>query len=71
MPMFGASASASVAEAYVMEDGGFTVVGPMDGARHILVIGKGREALKMVSLNVVEARPNSVGTVEMRDACPK
>ena len=71
MPQFGPTAHEEVPEAYVNDDGTFAVVGAMSGSRHAFVVGRGADAIKVFSLNVVEVRPNTAGTVDLTGLCPK
>ena len=71
LPMFGQSSHVTVPEGYVQSDGVFSVVGAMSGSRHLFVIGKGRDAVKVISANLLEARTNNLGVIDLAGACPQ
>jgi hypothetical protein len=50
--MFGSSSSPSPLEASVERDGSFSLSGQMNGERHLLVVGKAKEPLKVINFYI-------------------
>jgi hypothetical protein len=72
MPMFGVFRDFLPHEGYVSpKDGSFTVSGSMRGERHLVAIGRGREALKVLGFDVVEGGRNDVGVIDLSTVCSK
>jgi len=72
MPMFGGYMDASVYEGKIRaSDGSFSLIAGLRGERHIFVIGKGRDPVKAVGINViVGGRPIEVGNIDISGSCP-
>ena len=71
MPMFGAFNEQAVFEGLVELDGTFSLSGSMQGERHLVVIGKDRQPVRTIAVNVVEGEDNDIGTVDLTGSCPK
>ena len=54
-----------------LTDGSFVITGAMRGERHILVVGRGRDTVKVVGIDVVAGGQNPLGDIDLTDACPK
>jgi len=58
-------------DGYVESDGSFTLVlGPL-GVRRLLVVGHGKEALKVTAVDVTQGKSSNVGVIDLKDSCPK
>jgi hypothetical protein len=68
-PMFGAQHPRFPLEGTILSDGTFYLEGPMEGERHILVFGKGRDPLKSIGINVTVAGNNDVGAIDLSKEC--
>jgi len=71
--MFGGLTDARVVhEGYLHKaDGSFRITASMQGERHIVVIGRGRDPVISLGVDVVEGgQHNDVGTVDLRGKCP-
>lgn len=71
MPMFGTSLGAWVAEGQIGADGSFTISGGMKGERHIVVLGKGKQPVRAVGIDITVGGTNNIGTVDLSDFCPE
>jgi hypothetical protein len=71
MPMFGAQDYQAVYDGFVQSDGSFWLTGSMSGERQLVVIGKGREPVKTVGIDVAEGKPIDMGVVDLSGYCPK
>jgi hypothetical protein len=73
MPMFGGHDDLSIYEGFIRLPGGsFTVDGPMRGERHILIIGRGKQPLTAMGVDVTSGGGNTnVGVVDLSKMCPK
>jgi hypothetical protein len=69
MPMFGYPAE--VNEGVVQPNGSFSLTASLFGERYLLVIGKGREPVKTIGIDVAAGRTNDIGTVDLGGHCPK
>lgn len=67
--MFGGHEGQSVEDGYVAEDGTFTVQVSPKGVRRLLVIGKGREPLKSLGVDLTTGRSADVGSVNLTGEC--
>lgn len=72
MPMFGGATEAGyrIFEGVVEEDGAFRLAGHLSGERHILVIGKGRHALKVTEFDFGVGKVNPPLLIDMQGSCP-
>lgn len=69
--MFGQYIPPGALEAKVNKDGTFEITGPMDGERHIIVIGKAKNPVKAIGANIIAYGPvNDIGTIDLSGACP-
>jgi len=71
MPMFGAQDYQAVYDGFVQSDGSFWLTGSMAGERLLVVVGKSREPVKTVGVDVAEGKPIDMGAVDLSGHCPK
>lgn len=72
MPMFGPPGEAWAYDGHIRSNGDFTLGGKMPGVRHMLVVGKGKQAIKVVALDVaVGITRNDAGNIELGGTCPQ
>jgi hypothetical protein len=57
-------------DAFVESDGTFSLVLGALGVRRILVVGRGKEPLKAVAINVTQGKNSDVGVIELKGLCP-
>jgi hypothetical protein len=70
MPMFSFGSQVPIPEADVdVKSGKFTVQGFIRGIRHILVVGRGSEALQAVGVNVVSGGAVAVQALDVSGQC--
>lgn len=67
--MFGVDVPRGPIETRVEQDGSFSLIGPMAGERHVIVIGKDKTPLAVFGTNVTEAGQNDLGTLDMSGRC--
>jgi hypothetical protein len=71
MPMFSNTEKAGVSEGYVDVDGSiFLALGGL-GERTILVIGKGKQPVKSIALDITVGKRHDFGSVDLSGLCPK
>jgi hypothetical protein len=73
MPMFGPHYfSRALFDGYVRKsDGSVSIIASMQGERHVIVVGHGRDPIISFSFDVVEGgRNNDFGTIDLRGKCP-
>jgi hypothetical protein len=69
--MFGTPDESAAVQGYIRQsDGVFRIFFP-NGERLIVVIGRGRDPLKVFAVNVTAGSKNDIGTVDLADSCPK
>jgi hypothetical protein len=73
MPMFGGYDAPSIYEGLIrLTDGTFSIAAPMRGERHILVIGKAKEPLLAMGVDVMSGGgKTNVGVLDLSKTCPK
>ncbi len=71
MPMFGAPSSPGALEGYIQSDGAISLSGQMSGERHIVVIGRDKQPVKTLAIDVVVGGKNAIGEVDLSSSCPK
>jgi hypothetical protein len=72
VPMFGSHDSPVIHEGFInLSDGVFSIVSTIHGERHIIVIGRDKEPLKVLGFDAAEGGRNDIGVIDMRDSCPK
>ena len=70
-PMFGGYMDPAIDEAKVdSRTGAFKLTSSTRGQRHVLVIGRDRNAVKAVGIDVVEGADNQLGRFDIRRECP-
>ena len=68
MPMFG---TFRVLEGHIGQDGTFELTGSMQGERHLMIIGKDKQPVKVVGIDVTVGTHNEQGTIDLTGSCPK
>ncbi len=71
MPMFGISTDSEVFEGYIQKDGTFQLSGPMRGERHIVVLGRDKQPVEAVGVDVTVGKVDNIGVVDLTGSCPK
>ena len=71
MPTFGASVFPTALEGYIDSSGSFSLTGQMHGERHLVIIGKGKEPVRVFSADVTSGKVNDLGIVDLTGRCPK
>ena len=71
MPMFGTPDDSAAMQGYVRRSDGFFRVFAPSGERLIVVVGKGKEPIKMLAVNVTAGAKNAIGVVDLSGSCPK
>lgn len=70
VPMFGGGVPVVGFEGYVdRSTGEFTIAGNPSGRRHIVIVGRGREAVRTASIDVVEGGKNEVAPIRLTADC--
>lgn len=70
-PMFGASETPVVHEGFVRySDGEFLITSGFNGERHLLIVGKDKEPVMVLGIDIVRGGKNEVGNVNLRGPCP-
>jgi len=71
MPMFGGQDLLSSSTGYLNpEDGAFWLMFDR-GIRHIVIIGKGKNPVRTLGVNVLEGGKNDLGTIDLSKDCPE
>lgn len=70
VPMFGELKN-ELFEGRVLTDGRFIVFGNTDGRRFALMIGKGKEIIKSIGVNIVAVGVNKTGDIDVSGLCPR
>lgn len=69
-PMFGGPEHSQIHEGKINKRSGlFHFESSFQGTRHIFVIGKGKNAKKTISADVIVGEKNDVGVIDLSDAC--
>lgn len=71
MPMFGWPSSPAALEGYIQPDGAISLSGQMTGERHIVVVGRDKQPVKTLAIDVVVGGKNDIGEVDLSGSCPK
>jgi hypothetical protein len=71
MPMFGGQLGTAVEDGYVGSNGSFWLSLGTTGVRHLLVIGKGRDPVKVIGVDITVGKQHDLGTVDLTGDCPK
>ncbi len=69
--MFGGHDRVLVIDGYVQSDGAFWLVLDAYGVRHVLIIGKGREPVKVIGLDVTVGKKIDAGVIDLNGQCPR
>jgi len=69
-PMFGGHDRVHVVDGYVESDGTFWLVLEVYGVRHLLIVGKGKEPLKVIGVDVTIGQNIKLGVVDLSGQCP-
>ena len=70
VPAFGGHEGANLLDGYVESDGKFQVIHEAYGVRHFLIVGKGKEPLKVIGLNVTAGKETQAGVIDLKGLCP-
>lgn len=71
VPMFGTPDTSTATQGYVRNADGFFRVDFSSGERLIVVVGRGKEPVKVFAVNVTAGSKNNIGTVDLSGSCPK
>jgi hypothetical protein len=72
MPMFGGNEFRPSFEGSIdPTTGTFSMHANFTGERHILVIGKAAEPVRVFAMNLIKGGTNDAGIIDLRAACPK
>lgn len=71
LPMFGAQNRDYVVNGYVQSDGTFRLSAAAEGVRHLLVIGKGKQPIKVIGFDVTLGKTSDIGVVDLSGQCPQ
>lgn len=72
MPMFGGNIHKSSFEGHInWRNGSFNIEFSFTGERHIFVVGRGKEPLKVFALDLVVGGKNDAGVIDLRSVCPQ
>ncbi len=70
VPMFGGPEGAPVTDGYVLSDGSIVLtVGP--GVRHLVVVGKGKQPLRVMGVDITVGKLHDIGLVDLSNSCPQ
>lgn len=70
VPMFGGHDRVFAVDGYVHSDGNFWLVFAYT-VRHVLIIGKGKEPIKTIALDVLSDKRINLGVIDLTGSCPK
>ena len=68
-PMFGSEKTDAAVEGTVQKDGSFQASGYMGGQRSLLIVGRGKEPVEVIGLNIYTGKINQIGTVDLTNRC--
>jgi hypothetical protein len=72
MPMFGGPGAAWAYDGHIRSDGKFSISGNMPGVRHMIVVGKDKQPIRVIAVDVtVGIAENEAGSVDLTGLCPK
>jgi len=69
-PAFGGHDRVHVIDGYVQSDGSFWLVLGDYGVRHHLIVGKGKDPIKVMGFDVTAGKKTDVGAVDLTHLCP-
>ena len=69
-PMFGLEVTEASVEGTIKPDGGFVASGFMGGQRGLLIIGRGKQPIKVIGLDVYTGKTNQLGVIDLASSCP-
>jgi hypothetical protein len=71
MPMFGGDAFRPSFEGQIDPSSGkFTMIASFRGERHVVVVGKGKDPVRSIGVNLRSGRNNDAGVVDLTGLCP-
>lgn len=70
LPMFGGGGSHAIRDALVRRDGHFVIALPSNGVRHLFIIGKGKQPVRVIAMNMTIGERNDLGRIELGGFCP-
>jgi hypothetical protein len=71
MPMFGGHFGSALEDGFVESDGKFWLNAGTTGVRHLLVIGKGKQPIKVIGIDVTVGDNPDLGVVDLAAVCPQ
>lgn len=72
VPMFGGLEDPIIHDGFIRAtDGEFWVTSSFEGERHIVIIGKAKDPVKSIGVNVLKGGRNDLGTVNLGGLCPR
>lgn len=71
VPMFGTSLRTGIAEGPVETSGAFSISAQLGGTRNILIVGKDKQPITAIGVNVTEGMTTDSGTINIAHNCPK
>lgn len=71
MPLFGGHEDPASYEGFIdPSNGSFSLVASLRGERHIIVIGRNKDPVKVIAANVEVGGMNDLGTIQLSGLCP-
>lgn len=70
-PMFGGHERVHVVDGYVQSDGAFYLILGAYGVRHLLIIGKNKQPIKVVGIDMTIGKVTNVGAINLGGQCPR
>jgi len=71
LPMFGGHGGVHAVDGTVKSDGTLSLVVGAYGVRHILVIGKDKQPIKVIGFDVTIGKESNIGVVDLGGHCPE
>jgi hypothetical protein len=68
-PMFGTEKTDAAVEGTIQANGSFSATGYMGGQRSLLIVGRGKDPLKMVALDIYTGKTNVVNPLDLSSVC--
>lgn len=70
--MFGVQETPTVHDGIVrLSDGRFSIDSSFEGQRHVLVVGRGKQPIKTIAVDVVVGGKNELGDISLQGLCPE
>lgn len=71
MAMFGGHLGSALEDGYVESDGAFWLYVGATGVRRLLVIGKGKQPIRVVGFDVTVGKEHDIGNIDLSGSCPQ